>query len=99
MGRFSKNVCSFSIKFDNFTEKSRNMFDLQSPLIESKMIQTIRYFVCVLIFMSISMCTEFYKIWTILPILSILEGGKFLPPPPLDLTYPRYPVTDRVKKK
>jgi len=33
MGRFSKNVCSFSIKFRNFAEKSRNMLDLQSPLI------------------------------------------------------------------
>ena len=89
MGGFSKNVCSISIWFRNFAEKSRNVLDLQS-LTWSKMIQSIRYSICVLILCFLVCVLNFVRFGPFLPILEG-EGGKNLPPP-RDLTYPRYPV-------
>ena len=80
MGRFSKSVCSFSIKFGNFAEKSRNMVDLQSPLIGSKIIQSIRYFIYVLILCFLVCVLNFVRFG---PFLPILEGGGGKFPPPL----------------
>ena len=56
------------------------MIDLLSPLIGSKMIQSIRYLICVLIIFA-----NFGR-----------GGGKFLPT--TWTTYPRYPMTNRVKE-